>query len=50
MIHTNMRQLAAACLTTVLSLCAVLGQNNASTLIRGAVHNDRGEPVPNARV
>lgn len=50
MLAFGTRQLAAACLTALLSLCTVLGQDNASTLIRGAVHNDRGEPVPNARV
>lgn len=50
MLAYGTRQLAAACLTTVLSLCAVLGQDTASTLIRGAMHNDRGEPIPNARV
>jgi hypothetical protein len=42
--------LALACLMTSLCSCIAFGQGNAQSLIQGAVSNEKGEPIPNARV
>ena len=42
--------LALACLMTALCTCTAFGQGNALNLIQGTVSNEKGEPIPNARV
>lgn len=50
MVRTTIRRLTAACIATILSACAVLGQDGNSNSIQGIAQNESGEPVPNARV
>ena len=44
------RFLATICLTTVVSVCPLPGQDDITASIRGIVQNERGEPVRHARV
>jgi uncharacterized GH25 family protein len=42
--------LGLACLMTAFCSCTAFGQGNILNLIQGIVSNERGEPIPNARV
>jgi len=42
--------LALACLITALCSCTAVAQTKSANLIHGTVSNEKGEPVPNARV
>ncbi|QDV25942.1 carboxypeptidase-like regulatory domain-containing protein [Aureliella helgolandensis] len=43
-------RLALACLMTAFCSCTALGQGNVLNVIQGTVSNEKGEPIPNARV